>query len=401
MTDIKKEVEAVLFASGRTVTVKELQPLLNVKDTGLVVEAMKELSAEYESRDSPVMLVEEEDGFKLTVRERYLPVVHTVNPHTELSKTILETLAVIAWKQPMLQSNVVKIRTNKAYDHISELERLGFITRVRHGRSYLIKVTQKFLDYFDLPEPKAIKEMFRDFKDIEVAVRKKAKEIGAEGVKDMAVDKGKEKDDGRTAAGKPVTYGDDEAELDTYADSLPPMDHPKKKSELETYTEPAPGVIDETPEEEALEEEKLEEAEHAFEQEEEKEEADEVSDAEKAKRLAEQLLEEDAPEKQEETEHEAERVLHPELEDFISSEHEKGKEEQEGTAGESTSEEKSGDETEDETGEESPVDKAEDPAIKADDKPEGGADEAGEEDSGSEDEPKPAEEYPGQFAKGG
>ena len=170
--DLKKKVESILFAAGRAVTLKELQSLLHINEPGLIKETVRELKEEFDANESSMMILPEGEGWKLTVREGFLPLVRRINPHTELSKTILETLAVIAWKQPALQSDVVKIRTNKAYDHISELDRLGFITKERHGRSFLIKVTQKFLDYFDLPDDKSIKEVFKDFKDIEVAVQK-------------------------------------------------------------------------------------------------------------------------------------------------------------------------------------------------------------------------------------
>jgi DNA-binding MarR family transcriptional regulator len=94
--------------------------------------------------------------------------VQKLLPETELSKTILETLAVIAWKHPVLQADVIKIRTNKAYDHIKELEELGFITKEKKGRSYLLKVSTKFREYFELPGHDDIKKMF---KDVEGAVK--------------------------------------------------------------------------------------------------------------------------------------------------------------------------------------------------------------------------------------
>jgi segregation and condensation protein B len=171
--DLKKKVESILFAAGRAILLKELQSLLHINEPGLIKETIRELKEDYESKDSPLMILSEDEGWKLTVREGFLPLVRKINPHTELSKTIIETLAVIAWKQPALQSDVVKIRTNKAYDHIAELNRLGFIIKERHGRSFLVRVTQKFLDYFDLPDDKSIKEAFKDFKDIEIAVQKR------------------------------------------------------------------------------------------------------------------------------------------------------------------------------------------------------------------------------------
>src|SRR3989344_1209142 len=112
----------------------------------------------------------------VTIREQFLPLVRNIVTETELSKTIMETLAVIAFKYPIKQSDLIKIRTNKAYDHLKELEQMGYITRQKHGRTNLIKLTQKFFEYFDLPQEK-LKEVFKDFASIARAIEDKEFEI--------------------------------------------------------------------------------------------------------------------------------------------------------------------------------------------------------------------------------
>jgi segregation and condensation protein B len=164
---VEKEVEAILFAAGRAVSLDEMCNILQITEPGLIKEAIKDIKKRLDDQESPLTLIEEGDGWKLAVREKYLPYVRKINTHTDLSFPVMETLAVISWKQPILQSDVIRIRSTKAYEHIQELEEKGFITRQRHGRSYIIKVTQKFLDYFDLPDAKAVRELFKDFKDIE------------------------------------------------------------------------------------------------------------------------------------------------------------------------------------------------------------------------------------------
>lgn len=177
MTDLIKRLEALLFAVGRAISEKELSELSghSLHD---VHSALVELKKQYEERGSPLMIMEEGDSWKLTVHEKYMQTVQQINPHVELSKSILETLAVIAWKQPSTQSEVIKIRTNKAYEHIDELEKLGFVSKEKHGRTFLIKVTGKFFDYFDLPKDKGVKEIFKDIKDVEETVQAKFTEQG-------------------------------------------------------------------------------------------------------------------------------------------------------------------------------------------------------------------------------
>lgn len=164
MSELKKQVEAILFASGKKVAYEELARICNV-EISEIKNVLKELKEDFEKSDSALLLTEETDGWKLTVREKYLPTVQKLLPETELSKTILETLAVIAWKHPCMQSDVIKIRTNKAYDHIKELEELGFITKEKKGRSYLLKVTNKFREYFELPGHEDIKKVFKDVEE--------------------------------------------------------------------------------------------------------------------------------------------------------------------------------------------------------------------------------------------
>lgn len=157
--DLRKQLEAALFASGRKMPVDELARLCRTT-APVVQQQLQELKAEYEGKDSSLLLIDEADGWKLTVREQYAPVVQKIVAETELTKTMIETLAVIAWKAPVLQSSVIKIRTNKAYDHISALEKSGFISREKHGRSQMIKLTDRFFKYFDVKTPEEVKEKF-------------------------------------------------------------------------------------------------------------------------------------------------------------------------------------------------------------------------------------------------
>jgi len=172
---LKGKLEALLFSSGRKMSIEELSRLSNAK-TDDIKNALVELKTEYDDKNSSMMLVNEGDSWKITIREQFLPLVRNIVTETELSKTIMETLAVIAFKYPIKQSELIKIRTNKAYDHLKELEQMGYITRQKHGRTNLLKLTQKFFEYFDLPQEK-LKEVFKDFASIARAIEDKEFEI--------------------------------------------------------------------------------------------------------------------------------------------------------------------------------------------------------------------------------
>jgi len=127
-----------------------------------VRESLGSLKKDYESRDSSIALVDEGASFKLNVKSEHAPIAQQVVTQTDLSKTLMETLAVIAFKYPIKQSDLIKIRTNKAYDHLNQLEEMGYITRQKYGRTKLIKLAPKFFEYFDLPSEEA-KQAFLKF----------------------------------------------------------------------------------------------------------------------------------------------------------------------------------------------------------------------------------------------
>jgi segregation and condensation protein B len=158
--DYKNMVEALMFASGRLMSLDALINLTGASNKQVIIKNIEKLKKEYEDRKSPLMIVEEKDGWKLTVREQYLPLVRKIVSETELPKTILETLAMIAWKAPVLQSEIIDIRHNKAYDHIMELEELGFIKKEKKGRSFVLKLAEKFYEYFDVSGAKDIRQVF-------------------------------------------------------------------------------------------------------------------------------------------------------------------------------------------------------------------------------------------------
>lgn len=160
MHELKNKVEALLFSSGKKMPVEEIAKLCR-SDAVTVAQQLQQLKSDYESKNSSLLLIEEGDGWKLTVREQYAPVARRVVAETELTKTLMETLAVIAWKAPVLQSELIRIRTNKAYDHIAELESSGFISRERHGRTKLIRLTERFFRYFDVRTEQEVKERFK------------------------------------------------------------------------------------------------------------------------------------------------------------------------------------------------------------------------------------------------
>ena len=178
--DYKNKAEALLFSAGRKLEFDFIFQNINCKDKNALKNALISLKNDYDNRNSSLMITEDNNAWKIVVREKYVSIARKVNSEMELSKTIMETLAVIAWKSPILQSEVIRIRTNKAYDHIEELIASGFVTKEKRGRSFILKITQKFFDYFDVEGKDDIRQVFSKIK--EAPGQKKVDEFKANNV---------------------------------------------------------------------------------------------------------------------------------------------------------------------------------------------------------------------------
>jgi len=155
-----RKVEAVLFAVGRDIAVEDVARFCNLAEEEAQT-IIKDLSQDYNANHESALSLQQKGKFwKFTVKDTYLPLVTNLVQNTELDKSVMETLAVIAWRYPIIQSDLIKIRHNKAYDHLKMLEEREFVVKEKFGRTYKIKLTSKFFEYFDLPTQDA-KEAFK------------------------------------------------------------------------------------------------------------------------------------------------------------------------------------------------------------------------------------------------
>lgn len=176
--DLMFKVESILFAAGKFMDVEHIASLVE-NDVKEVKKSLKKLKDIYEHRPSCMRIVEEDKSWKMTVIREYVDLVSKIVSDTELSKTVLETLAVVAWKSPILQSEVIRIRTSKAYEHIKELVDTGYIVKEPEGRSYRLRVTEKFFEYFDIMDKDGVSRMFKDVQQAYDSMMKKKRALAA------------------------------------------------------------------------------------------------------------------------------------------------------------------------------------------------------------------------------
>ena len=81
MTDFKNKIEAVLFSSGKKMSIQEISRICRIPSDS-VTGILNELKKDYDSKNSSLLLIDEEDGWKLTVREQYSRVVRKIVAET-------------------------------------------------------------------------------------------------------------------------------------------------------------------------------------------------------------------------------------------------------------------------------------------------------------------------------
>jgi len=153
----KAAIEAALFASGRTLTPKELSDISGLAEERAAALA-DDLAADYAVRNSGIEIKKIGEGYSMQVRFGLAGKILSFAPK-EIEAPLIRTLAIIAYKQPIKQSHLVEIRGNKSYDHVKELEKRGLINSEKQGHTKLLTTTPGFADYFGISSanPQAIR----------------------------------------------------------------------------------------------------------------------------------------------------------------------------------------------------------------------------------------------------
>ena len=142
------KIEAVLYIKGRPVAKKNLSEITNA-DINLVENAIEELKKKYSDSKSALKINENKSSISLELKQSLNEFVEDLLP-AELKTAALRTLAVIAIKKKILQSDLILLRGSGAYEHIKELLDKKFIQKRRQkdGRSFWLSLSEKFYQTF-------------------------------------------------------------------------------------------------------------------------------------------------------------------------------------------------------------------------------------------------------------
>ncbi len=164
----KAVLEAILFTMGESVEVERLASVIE-EDKKTTRQLLLELKEEYEGKECGITLMELEDSFQMCTRaemyEYLIKIAKTPRKYV-LTDTLLETLSIVAYKQPITRAEIEKIRGVSCDHAVNRLVEFGLISEVGRvdapGRPLLFGTTEEFLRSFgvksleELPELSAV-----------------------------------------------------------------------------------------------------------------------------------------------------------------------------------------------------------------------------------------------------
>jgi segregation and condensation protein B len=146
--DPDRVVEAVLFSSSSPVKVTEIADKAQLSQD-VVRRALRRLFTEYEGKECSMEVVKTGLKYSMQLRKDYVQFSASYAVQ-ELGSGVIKTAAIIAYNQPILQSDLAKKRGANVYDDIRTLRHLGLVIGKKTGQTLLLSTTKKFSEYFGI-----------------------------------------------------------------------------------------------------------------------------------------------------------------------------------------------------------------------------------------------------------
>lgn len=162
--DSKGAVEAALYSASDKLSLSEI-----AEKTSIPVEevrtAVMDLRREYEERDSAIQIAKIGTEYRMMLRPEYSECTGNF-AKAELSGGVLRTLTTIAYYQPVMQAELLKLRGPRVYDDVHTLVEMDFVSKKRAGNTWELTTTKKFAEYFGIGSTK--------IKDIQAWIKSKS-----------------------------------------------------------------------------------------------------------------------------------------------------------------------------------------------------------------------------------
>ncbi len=154
---IKSAIESLIFISNKPLTIDELKQIFENTDAAQLREMVEAVKQEYEARNSGVRIVEIAGGYQMVTSPQnsaHIKSFYKIKNTEKLSGPSLETLAIIAYKQPVTRVDIEAIRGVNVDGVVRSLLEKNLIRVVGRkeviGRPFVYGTTRMFLDYFGL-----------------------------------------------------------------------------------------------------------------------------------------------------------------------------------------------------------------------------------------------------------
>ena len=149
--EVLAKVEAALYASGRPLTVDEISRVAGTASERKATAIAREVARSVNSNLQAVEVVEYSGPkFAMQLKAQFTQTARKFATRPLLSRAALRTLSYIAFFQPISSSELAGRRGSTVYQHLKELEDVGFIVAERRGRGRAYHTTTRFAEYFGL-----------------------------------------------------------------------------------------------------------------------------------------------------------------------------------------------------------------------------------------------------------
>jgi len=139
-------LEAILFTTTKPLTIKDIKRVMKIQEAS-IEKMLAKLKERYSSEESG-MTMSQIGGYMLIVKPEFADKVSHLTPHSDLSRGLLRVLSIIAYHEPINQSDIVKVVGNRTYEYTKQLKQRGLIKTEKKSRTVMLSTTPQFEEYF-------------------------------------------------------------------------------------------------------------------------------------------------------------------------------------------------------------------------------------------------------------
>jgi segregation and condensation protein B len=158
----KRLVESVLFSAGKPISINEIKETTHLSQEKIKT-TLEELIEDYNvtrKKETSMEIIKAGEKFTMQIKKEFTEQSIMVTK-PEIDSNLLKTLTLIAFHQPLKQSNLRRMIGIKAYEHVDELATMNLINSKKHGATEMLTTTKLFPEYFGIDSTKP--EEIRDF----------------------------------------------------------------------------------------------------------------------------------------------------------------------------------------------------------------------------------------------